>query len=476
MTKTLVLIRHGKAVAREEWQGDDLLRPLTEGGIRSLEAKLSLALTLLDCKDREGVRVWTSSALRASRTADIVAMALGAAETPGAGKTLGIAGASGAEKTLGTAKPIECESLRDQDAEGFLREFEECDAPCVVAVGHNPFMDDLAARLTGVGLPFSTGAVAALRVEERPSLSEGPSARLLWFVQGPRAGRFSNVVELEEIVLRAAEAVDARLSAFFDDPEDPETMHKLRVSIRTMRSLVAFIEPWQKPSQNRRMQKALRTIVRHTSRLRELDVLLDQADALEPPCEELSTAISSVRDLERTYVLKKLSGKRSIRLLESVHACAGRLEWRAAVAGDGVSRKAVRARFGTMLASLERDMEALDLRDAEATHDVRKNAKRVRYSAENFAAFLDADAVDVARRMVKTQDGLGVVCDARVNLAIIDEFPAKGLSSDAISALGLLKASNESVLRGAFSPQDGDDAPSSVIWDNVQYIQCIYYF
>lgn len=429
MAKTVVLVRHGKAVARERWRGDDSARPLTEGGVRSLRAKLPTLAMLLDRDCREGVEVWTSSAMRAVQTAELVSEALAASQ------------------------PVEHACLSEQDADAFLRDLAQCGASCVIAVGHNPFMDDIAARLSGVRLPFFTGAAAALFVEEETPFSERPSARLAWFVQGPRAGRFSNVVALERIVAHASDVVEARLVAFFEKPDDSETMHKLRVSIRTMRSLLAFIEPWQKRSQGGRMQKDLRTVVRWTSRLRELDVLVRQAADLESPCEELVAAIASARDSERRRVAKKLAGKKAVRLLGRVRVQARRLAWRSTVADEGVSRKAIRTRFDTLVVALERDMDGLDLRDAEATHDARKAAKRVRYAAENFAAFLDERAVDVARRMVKAQDGLGAVCDARVNLAIIEELSADGLSEEGRQALAVLRRDNEAVLARAFTEQ-----------------------
>ena len=122
------------------------------------------------------------------------------------------------------------------------------------------------------------------------------------------------------------------------------------------------------------------------------------------------------------------------------------IEWKDSVAQEGLSRKALRARFSALVGELEEALATLDAHDAEATHDVRKEAKRVRYAAENFGALLDEDAVAVARRMVKTQDGLGAVCDARVNLEIIDDFPRKGLSSEALQALDALRERNQSFL------------------------------
>lgn len=442
MAKTLILIRHGKALPRETWKEDDALRPLSGGGELSMEARLPSALSLIDEGVASGgIEVWSSPALRTMQTAQIVARILDAPE------------------------PEAHECLLNQDAEAFLGEFEASEASCVIAVGHNPFIDDVAARLSGVRLPIFTGATVALRVERGAARSTRPSARLLWFVQGPKASRWATLAAMEGVLARAYDTVNARLLAFFENPQDPETMHKFRVSIRTMRSLVAFAEPFMKRSQAKAMQRNLRTVVRWTSRLRELDVLHDQAASMETPCAELADAIAKARDAERERVAKQLKSKKAAKLLAAVGEEAMHVAWKPQAACEGVSRKAMRARFASMLAELERDLEALDISDAEATHDVRKEAKRVRYSAENFREFLEDDAVAVAKRMVKMQDGLGAICDARVNLEIIDAFPKKKLSEDARVALDALRASNAEFLRAALEGEAGGallvDGPSA---------------
>lgn len=436
MAKTLILIRHGKALPRETWKEDDALRPLSGGGELSMEARLPYSLSLIDeGMASGGIEVWSSPALRTMQTAQIVARILDAPE------------------------PEAHECLLNQDAEAFLGEFEASEASCMIAVGHNPFVDDVAARLSGVRLPIFTGATVALRVERGAARSTRPSARLLWFVQGPKASRWATLAAMEGVLARAYDTVNARLLAFFENPQDPETMHKFRVSIRTMRSLVAFAEPFMKRSQAKAMQRNLRTVVRWTSRLRELDVLHDQAASMEMPCEELTGAIAKARDAERERVAKQLKSKRAAKLLAAVGEEALDVAWKPRAAQEGVSRKAMRARFASMLAELERDLEALDIADAEATHDVRKEAKRVRYSAENFREFLEDDAVAVAKRMVKMQDGLGAICDARVNLEIIDAFPKKKLSEDARVALDALRASNAEFLRKALEGGKDGEAP-----------------
>ena len=83
---------------------------------------------------------------------------------------------------------------------------------------------------------------------------------------------------------------------------------------------------------------------------------------------------------------------------------------------------------------------------AEKTHDVRKSAKRVRYDAEKFSALVGDDAVDVAKDMTAHQDNLGAICDARVNIDIINGIDVDSLPEPVAWDLAFLRAQNETFL------------------------------
>jgi CHAD domain-containing protein len=95
---------------------------------------------------------------------------------------------------------------------------------------------------------------------------------------------------------------------------------------------------------------------------------------------------------------------------------------------------------------LREDLDALDFAEVEKTHDVRKQAKRVRYSAERFRDILGDDATGVAKDMTAHQDNLGAICDARVNIDIINGFQLDELPEPVAWDLALLRAENETFL------------------------------
>ena len=156
MSRTLVLVRHGDALGREPGQ-TDAQRSLSEAGMRSLEEAFPRAFGLLS--PTASSELWVSPALRARQTAKI------------------------ANETLGIETTYDLKCLYDQDHGEFLDTYAGLGTELVVAVGHIPFMEDMAARLCGANLVFAPGAVCAIDMGDA-----GTRGRLLWFVQGPTLG------------------------------------------------------------------------------------------------------------------------------------------------------------------------------------------------------------------------------------------------------------------------------------------------
>ncbi|WP_232385448.1 MULTISPECIES: SixA phosphatase family protein [Enorma] len=159
MDRMLILVRHGRAERAQPGMAD-ADRSLTPDGQAALAAPDGFArsFSLLGAEERAAAVIWTSPALRARQTSEAVVAAIG--ERP--------------------VTPLPC--LFEQDEEAFLDELRASDAPCVIAVGHIPFMERVAERLCGAELSFSPGAVACIRLDFCP---DPFASDLLWFVQGP---------------------------------------------------------------------------------------------------------------------------------------------------------------------------------------------------------------------------------------------------------------------------------------------------
>ena len=252
--------------------------------------------------------------------------------------------------------------------------------------------------------------------------------------------------ELTRVLEDACEEVDRRLGAFLAKPDDVETIHKLRISIRTLRSLLAFVSPLLKRRRHRLLQDDLRSVVIETSRLREYDVMLRDVRALGVPSGELVARIGELRKLERNRVAGVMGGRHTRRALRRVRRRVKALPWKDSVRRRGVTRGDVLVVFDELVRTVDEGYAAVDRTDADAVHTLCKRAKRVRYVAEVFCALLGERAVAEGARMKGVQDELGDVCDARVNAGMARDLLDLGLSDEARGALEVLLGRSQALV------------------------------
>lgn len=402
MVDKLVLIRHGKTESRAT-DKEDRERSLTEAGWRSLEATMARSLAVLD--DVDEIAIWSSPALRAQQTAQVVARAMGIDEI------------------------YEHSSLYAHDADTFRNELRSAEG-CIVAVGHNPFMEDLFEQLTGFDQFLEKGAVAVIEFDEEED--EDEPAELVWFAQGPDDSRWNTLVKMEKTMAKAAKRLSSAMWILFDEPDDVEALHKTRIAIRTARSLLSFIAPYQKGKQNRKDEKNLRTILQETSHLRELDMLREEVGARDSRLDELC---AEERDAECDRMISALQRHDLQRMLRRTVRDVKHIKWHSSVEARGLSQDDLRERFDAMEAGYEEEEALTDFSDAEATHTLRKHAKRLRYVASGFAQLLGEERAGVSERMEEMQDELGALCDARVNRDLIASLGERVVSEGEHTAI-----------------------------------------
>ena len=254
--------------------------------------------------------------------------------------------------------------------------------------------------------------------------------------------------ELTRVLKEACSEVDMRLEAFLANPDDVETIHKLRISIRTLRSLLAFASPFLKRRRHRLLQADLRSVVIETSRLREYDVMLRDVRALSMPYGGLVEKIGELRALERNRVVDVMRGRHTRRALARVRRRVEVLPWKDSVRRRGVTCSDVLAVFDELVRVVDEGYATVDRSDADAVHTLRKRSKRVRYVGEAFGELLGPDAAEEGARMKGVQDELGDVCDARVNATLARELLDLELPDDAKHALEVLLGRNRSFVEG----------------------------
>ena len=394
MVKTLVLVRHGSPEPASA-SGSDFDRQLTASGARALRSAYPRTFALLG--DDVDARVWSSPALRALQTADVVADALDA---------------SGIE-------PHEC--LYAQNVPAFLDELSSCEAETLVVVGHAPFMDQVAARLDQRVPVFDKGAAAAFDLRwGAGSDASGPEGRLCWFVAGPRNLGWEELAFVEDVLGSAASEVCAQAEAFLATPEDAQVLLRFRVSLRRVRSLLQFVSPWQAKKQNRPAVRSLKELQEASSRLRALDILTRTVSDLVEGGELaenslLPMACARERSLECESLLTLMRKHSSAKALRKLAAELSHVRWKGRVAKEGLTSARLGAHFDEELAEVDDSLFGLDLRDGNAVFEARRDAKELHYVAERLGGLLGPERAQMSASLDEVQVELGQLSDARRN-------------------------------------------------------------
>jgi len=283
------------------------------------------------------------------------------------------------------------------------------------------------ALMASLGLRRRPGDVvdlmAAVTGADRPAFDSSPTIAL---------DRHRPAYEAFALVLRhLATSVEANRPGTIDDV-DPEFLHDLRVAVRRTRSVLGEARRVLPPDVRSHHRQEFRWLGTATSPVRDLDVYLIEwgsytaalDDGARAALEPARAHLAARRQTERAALTRDLRSARYERLVE------GWLGWLAApVPGDGpdastpIGRVASRRIDAAQEAVLGRGRSIGPGSPAEDLHELRKDAKKLRYLLECFGGLYDPAArQDFVKQLKALQDNLGEHQDAEVHVAQLKEL------------------------------------------------------
>ena len=238
---------------------------------------------------------------------------------------------------------------------------------------------------------------------------------------------------------------------------DPEELHSMRVATRRMRAAWRVFGDGFRPRRTRRYRRPLRAIASRLGAVRDLDVLLEAADAYRsqlPTSEQraldpLLESWRGFRDDARTLLVRELDSDDYRRFVD---------DFRVFVVTDGSGVRDVTAtqphrirdtapsRVWSAYEHIRAYEPVLRWADVETLHDLRIGAKWLRYTMEFVRDPLGPDSGDLITRVVGLQDHLGLLHDADVGASMARNFlveHAGGLSTVESEAIGRYLVSRE---------------------------------
>jgi CHAD domain-containing protein len=213
-----------------------------------------------------------------------------------------------------------------------------------------------------------------------------------------------------------------------------EDLHGMRVATRRMRAAWRVFGDGFRLDRTRRMRRRLRVVATRLGAVRDLDVLIQAAQAHQATLPDVQAAAfdplvrawAENREIARQLMVRELDSDAYTRLVE---------EYRIFVTSEGaavlapaspVSPHRVRDTAGSRIWLAYEQVRGYEsvLRwaDIETIHQLRIAAKWLRYTLEFFREALGPEVDQLVPRVVALQDHLGWLHDADVTIALTRQF------------------------------------------------------
>lgn len=415
-----MLIRHGKA---EEPSNDkkDFERTLTEEGKKELAEFAPTVQAYL--ADETSIHFWTSPLVRAKQTSKILT------------------------DVLNIEKVEEKEFIPTGDFDQLLEALNSVDdGGTVICVGHKPHLGDWAEKLIGTPFSFPKGGVRAFQID----LNEEDKNILVWKSSTDSTENDENAEEVRDILFDQVETMENAYLNFSNNPYEPKTTHKLRVSMRTMRALLNFVKPVIGKTIYKNINNELKEAANLLGPLREIDVLIKECTKVAYDEPKL---IDNYAD-----VFKELYTKRR-RILQSATSKTTDKQIKQAVEFTREQTKSLplylentnkedwesylTKRLKKKKKKVKKGYEKLDISDFDAAHELRKDAKKLRYSADSFGYLTSKNSQKISGKAEDIQDELGDMRDHHVNSEFLKELAKETDKEDIQSSLKKLSQYEE---------------------------------
>lgn len=168
------------------------------------------------------------------------------------------------------------------------------------------------------------------------------------------------------------------------DTRSALALHQARIALRRLRAAFTIFRPLYADGQAETIRRDLKWLATLLGEGRDLDVLLKRDEA-----QELRERLQSARDQAYDRIIAALEGKRARMLMLDVVEWAAMGAWLASDATREERNRPAPSFAAKPLRKLRKKVKKngkdLDKLDESARHEVRKDAKKLRYASEFFA-------------------------------------------------------------------------------------------
>lgn len=235
---------------------------------------------------------------------------------------------------------------------------------------------------------------------------------------------------LSEIMIHTIHRTISAQQAYLANPDASETLHKFRIVLCRLNSLLQFAEPLIPAEEYTDWLNKLKYWNRRLGRIRDLDEfslvwdqLTDYMLQVTPSSAGrpvLTESIATKRNEARANFYTAVSRGELTPVLLGLWSFL--LNWSNSNDNQMIYKQYAYPRLRHWLAQLLQQGNTLDLSDLAAVHELRIDGRRLRYTLEALAPVLPANTQLLIRRLQQLQDLLGEVRDVAFTPPLLQEL------------------------------------------------------
>lgn len=227
-------------------------------------------------------------------------------------------------------------------------------------------------------------------------------------------------------------------ATYLDRSDDSENLHRLRVKIRQMRSILSLFRPLLNKDKYLVIGDCARKLEQALGRMRELDVLLMEWTAMQleltggnEAASEMTKLLMLEKDKEDRLVYGDLSSGLSTPMLLSIGSWLYEKDCFKERTRKITLKRYLDKRLMKWELKIKSGQRRIAAMDFEEIHAFRIRCKKMRYGLECFTELFSEDrTVQQVSKLKKMQTLLGTLCDTQRNIALLEQILSKGANDE----------------------------------------------
>ncbi len=396
------LVRHGRWT-EEDQELSDSIRELTEEGISEFKDSIFVIRDLLI--GRKSI-IWSSSKVRADQTAKIIGEALDIEDI------------------------LYFDFLATGDFQELKKELSMNDEEkTIIAVGHEPFLTEWLMKILDLEIDIKKGQIISISLEgknlEKSRLQwiKTPKKRIEYY-EIPSINKGTVSADIKDLAFYYIQRIISIKENFIKNPGDTGATHQIRVSIRSLRSIISFIKSYFEANKYEGYQNVLREMAQKFLFIRQFDVIIKEWESIikenEAYLEDggvLLKLLKEERLKEERIVLEWLEKEDVLPVLSDI------LSWIKSF-DEGLEKDEVEdffeKRLGKYIDDINKGLVNLSGPNLEEIHSLRIKCKKARYIIENLEK--TKKNIKLTKKYKRLQDDLGLICDTIVNKSFLNKL------------------------------------------------------